>query len=307
MPTDEPIAPFHRTGAMPLEATIGDTYADQVFVDLASNAVTHRQPVTSWHLSIACDDDSHRVFVNDGLLMKAANMGTTQWTSVNAAPKDGYRYDHPSGSYDSLALQHFWPAASEPGNVFVIHRGFDHAGKNLGYCKIQGISSHPHAVFRVGSLDGTVDTVVSLRYDGTYRRIGFNLTTLASATSEPPSNTWDLVFTRYTFVFDENGEVIPYIVVGALLQHPPVRAVRLTSPFHSCIVSDSITTPFSAFRDAIGYEWKDFDLQSGTYTVDTTATYLVNDRFGFFRAIRFLDFYDASGKKGTIHMEQRLL
>lgn len=305
MPTDSPITPHPRTSNN-CTVELGEFYGVQAFVDLSTNQIVKQTPIDSWHLSVDCSIDEHTVRLNDALIMSAAPTGTTDWNSVTKRPKDGYLFEPATGSADSLPLRNFW-ASTGNNEVYVLHLGTSISGKDLGYRKIQGIVSSPQATIRLGSLDGTTDTVITLTCNSAYRRTAVNLVTAEQIQAEPPTTDWDVLLTRYTYMFHTETGPLPYAVVGVLLNQPLVRAVQCPISYHDLAKTDTAVALLTERRDAIGHEWKSFDLQTDVYTVDTAAAYLVRDRFGYLRALRFLDFYDGIGRKGTITFEHRIL
>lgn len=305
LPTDSPVTPHPRTSTS-VEVELGDTYAMQAFIDLSSNSIVLSQPIDSWHLSVDCEAP-HAVHLNDALIMSAVNTNTTDWTSVTKKPRSGFMYEPASGATDSLPLREFWQQANGAGTVFIVHLGIDVQGNDLGFVKVQAIASMPHAVFRYGSLDGKLDTTITLDYDTKYRRVGFNAINHKPVQVEPASSQWDVLLSRYTYMFHTETGDLPYAVVGALVQQPAVRATRSSTTFTAAAPSDTTITPLRTARDAIGHEWKRFDLTSEVYTVDTSAVYIVRDRYRYVYALRFLDFYNRHGKKGTITFEHRML
>jgi hypothetical protein len=59
--------------------------------------------------------------------------------------------------------------------------------------------------------------------------------------------------------------------------------------------------------DFIGYDWKYYDFETGSYTVDFSRSYIIRTRAGFYFKLRFAGFYNASGEKGYPVIEfQRL-
>ncbi|MCH1583684.1 MAG: hypothetical protein L7S62_00860, partial [Flavobacteriales bacterium] len=55
--------------------------------------------------------------------------------------------------------------------------------------------------------------------------------------------------------------------------------------------------------NAIGYDWKIFDLSTSAYTVDYDKLYCVRTEEGREFLMRMLDFYDANGNTGNITFE----
>ena len=56
----------------------------------------------------------------------------------------------------------------------------------------------------------------------------------------------------------------------------------------------------------IGFDWKYYDFNLG-YIIYPDRYYLLKDEDGFYFKIRFIDFYDPSGNKGTATFEYQRL
>ena len=56
---------------------------------------------------------------------------------------------------------------------------------------------------------------------------------------------------------------------------------------------------FTRDWDVIGYDWKDFSLQTNTFTIFSDKIYLIKDASGNLFKLRFIDFYDDNGIKGS--------
>ena len=63
--------------------------------------------------------------------------------------------------------------------------------------------------------------------------------------------------------------------------------------------SDSFLTDWNA----IGYDWKYFDLNEGVYNIDPNRSFGVRTAEGHEFQLRILDFYDGIGNKGHFVME----
>ena len=59
--------------------------------------------------------------------------------------------------------------------------------------------------------------------------------------------------------------------------------------------------------NAIGWDWKQYDMSSGPYTVDVTKNYIVKNQNGLYFKLRFIDFYDDIGEKGAPKFELQKL
>ena len=60
---------------------------------------------------------------------------------------------------------------------------------------------------------------------------------------------------------------------------------------------------FSNHQDEIGYNWKVFDFETQTYTVQTEITYIIKDVSNRYFKLHFIDFYDEYGEKGSPKFE----
>ena len=71
----------------------------------------------------------------------------------------------------------------------------------------------------------------------------------------------------------------------------------------SVTLDDTLQFPFSSARDAIGYTWKYYSFDTGSYTVDPSLVYIVQDAEGYFYKLRFVDFYSEQGEVGCPRFE----
>ena len=55
---------------------------------------------------------------------------------------------------------------------------------------------------------------------------------------------------------------------------------------------------FSSNQDVIGYDWKDFDFDSGFYLIYAEKNYIIKNGLDQYFKIHFIDFYDDLGEKG---------
>ena len=61
--------------------------------------------------------------------------------------------------------------------------------------------------------------------------------------------------------------------------------------------------PLSNHKDVTGFDWKKYDIDKNLYTVDSRYNYIVKTKSDSYYKLRFLDFYSASGIKGSPKFE----
>lgn len=101
---------------------------------------------------------------------------------------------------------------------------------------------------------------------------------------------------------------MPYSVVGCLTNTFNTLSIEVSDKtFEEINLEYAESLTLSNDRDVIGYDWKEFNFDSNTYEVNSEKVYIVRDNEGYFYKLRFIDFYDDLGEKGTPTFEfQRL-
>jgi hypothetical protein len=209
-----------------------------------------------------------------------------------------------------------WDASNRPdspaiGNIklldrfFVIDRGYDESGDAAGFVKIKLEAVNDKKIkFKYANINETKGTQIEIARSNTYNLVYFSFKTGKEAMVEPPKDNWDLHFTQYIHTFP--NPYIPYLVTGVL-----------TNPFNTTVAVDSLTAfdevnrsfsqnmTFKKNLDVIGYNWKDFI--DGTYITKSKYTYVIKNSKNMLFKLRFTDFYDAQGVKGTPRFEYQRL
>ena len=68
------------------------------------------------------------------------------------------------------------------------------------------------------------------------------------------------------------------------------------------LIADWSGLPFSNNWNEIGYDWKYYNLETGSYTIDSEILYCIRSTNGEY-LLRLLDFYDEVGATGTFTFE----
>jgi len=97
---------------------------------------------------------------------------------------------------------------------------------------------------------------------------------------------------------------MPYLVMGAVMNFENTTAVKLyNTDFTSFTYSNALSQEFKTNIDAIGYDWKTYNFDNSTYTVDPKTIFVLKTQNGRYFKFHFLDFYDEFGVKGAPKME----
>jgi hypothetical protein len=82
-------------------------------------------------------------------------------------------------------------------------------------------------------------------------------------------------------------------------------AEMFSKPFEEVTFDDIATSDFRADIDVIGYDWKTFN--GSGFETHPEQVYLVKTTEGLYYKLRFVDFYNSQGDKGTPTFEVQAL
>ncbi|HET8572840.1 MAG TPA: HmuY family protein [Edaphocola sp.] len=288
-------APKHEQGAALVnDAAMGENYEYQVFYGLRQNAVIAKNLKTDWDIAFENGDEGFHVILNSSKFMAAFNTHKAQMQAITDTSGfgKGLKYDKSDGDPDSTAIGDWRP--EKP--VYLIERGTDGNAHPIGFVKLQinavdangydisfqSLSGGPEIHARIAKKEG---------YTYTYFSFDDNGKTVSVA---PPDNEWDLCFTQYTVKIP-----IPYLVTGVLLNPRQTAAVMDSMiSFDKIDLAYAQRKTFSGSEDVIGYDWKTYDFDAGSYTVDANMNYIIQTQDGAFYKLHFIDFYNSQGVKG---------
>ena len=114
---------------------------------------------------------------------------------------------------------------------------------------------------------------------------------------QPPSNYWDLLFTQYTHLYSDTTTPA-YLVTGVVLNSEVLVAEDNSFSFEEINYSMIDQLNFTSNKDAIGFDWKEYNFDAGIYTVNSNFNYIIKDRQQRYFKLRFTDFYNSNGDKG---------
>jgi hypothetical protein len=287
-------------------------YEYQTYYRLKDESIVSFNRYDTWDLGFECREGSFGVILNSSRYMHAGNAGTTDFYAVNSNIADTMIFDDSSGDITKTALGE-WVDLTDPlnpvftGTVFIVDRGLNESGESFGFMKLV-VEKLENDIFyiRYANLDGSGETTFQVARDPLLNFVLFSFNDGGNlAVQQPLSSEWDLCFTKYTTVInDDNGVPTPYIVRGVYLNTTGGVTAVLDSltPFYDINLLSVPGYTFSEMQDAIGYEWKDYSDDS--YTLVDGMNYVICNQEGVYFKIRFTDYYNKAGQRGYPAFEQ---
>jgi hypothetical protein len=131
------------------------------------------------------------------------------------------------------------------------------------------LSAQQKYTFEYANVDGTSAHTVDLAVAGSSKNfVYYSLDTDQAIDREPPTDQWDLLFTKY------RDRSIDYTVTG-VLQNIGVTAQESTNTDPRSKVFP--VTGFLTNMSTIGSDWKTFNMGTNQYSIDTTRVFYVLD------------------------------
>ena len=312
---DEMITP-HPPGSVETD-TIPMTYnyRYQVYFDLDSGIIAGQNLKTESDLGFECSPSGWKIILNTADFMKAADLGAILFGIPQDTAHAAWKFDKSDGNPDSLAFGTWYQVVKgdtiSNNHVYVVDRGFDENANPLGIYQVVFDSLvHNKYYFRFAPITGGNIQSGIVEKNGSVNYLYFSFSSGGSVKQlEPSKDSYDLLFTQYTtLLFTDIGEPYPYLVTGVLSNRNNVEVAMDTLNDFSAISIASISQlTFSSALDAIGYEWKSYDFESGAYTVKSDRTFIIRNNSGRSFKLRFIGFYNNTGEKGYPVIEHQQL
>jgi hypothetical protein len=314
---DIPVPPYESpVGVERVEIPMGSTYEFQLFYRMSDRQVVKTVSRNSWDLAFESGNGGWKILLNTARFVRAADLGAVDFESVTALPSGSeLRADAPGWHPDSLQFSSWGvPEGNQvvsKGHTYIVDLGINLEGGPMGRRKVKilGLENNQYRI-AWANLDNSGYREYSLA-----RRPGVNYVYLNLRTPENPEvfaepdsrESWDLQFTNYTanVLNTATGQDEEYLVVGVLLNPYAVRAARAFNHDFENIHFDELSQfTFTARRDIIGYDWKAFSIDGGSWTIFPEMVYLIRDVKGLYYRIRFIGFLNAMGQRGFPAFEQ---
>jgi len=295
---DEPIKPHTPGNFITDTVALTTTYKYQVYYNLYDSNQVVSNVRDNWDLGFEGSGDGWRVILNTSCFMKTAYLSG----QVFGAPIDTtgatWLFNPSNGSADSVAIGKWFTVNGNDtvgaNRLLVVDRGVDAKGNPRGFRQLVVDSlSNGTYYFRIAAYNGTNQQSYSISKNSNFNHVLFSISNPTAVVSEPDRLTWDLLFTQYTtLLFTDAGEPYPYLVTGVILNPTLVVVARDTIvPFEDFTFETTQSMNFSSQADGIGYHWKKYAFDDGTYAVDTKQVFVIRDTKGFLYKLRFKDFY----------------
>lgn len=303
---ETPIQPFERGHVVSATVEMGSDYRYQVYYHLKNEQIVSTNLKTDWDLAFSSDPGKSPIVLNAAKFVLVAKTGESDFNTITTADSLRFMWDDPTGDLSKTAFGDW-----EKNKVYVIDRGQAITGLPLGYKKMMiNDFGDEWLEIRLADLDGSNDHHIRVEKDNNRHLVHLSFEGSGEQPEiEPLKNEWDLLFTQHMNVFYVDGDTLPYLVTGVISNiHSQVEvAIDSVSSYPEIGFSDIPGLEFSQAANAIGYDWKYYDFDNSTFEVLDYKNYIIRDTEGFYFKLRFIDFYNSYGDKGSPTFEYKLL
>jgi len=281
-----------------------DNYKYQVYYSLLDSNSVMINNKDLWDLGFESSPRGWIIIPNSGCFMKAAYLSGQDFGFPVDTTGAIWQFNPSEGSADSVAIGKWFEIVDDDtlgvDRLILLDRGIDAFGNPRGFSQlvIDSLVAGTY-YFRIAGFTGANAQSFSVSKKGDVNHVLFSISEPARIISEPASTSWDLLFTQYTtLLYTDVGDPYPYLVTGVLLNPVIVEvAVDSITPFAEIDFEKAKAMSFTNRSDRIGYDWKLYNFDAGTYTVDSDKVYIIRDTKGFLYKFRFIGFYKFNTNK----------
>lgn len=293
--------------------SMGSGYANDVYYSFYYGEVK-TEARDNWDIAFYSAQFSAGIITNGGsgvMLYTWPNGDTTNWNTVDTSGLSGWPVLYNSieywedGAFNRSALGH-------PDYGWGIYNMVNHSltGDSIYIIKtVNGeykklwiekkISIDNKYIFRYADLDHSNEVqkeyVMNDYLDKNFAYYSFETEELIDR--EPPKDQWDIVMTKY----------IDPMLAGFSIPTGFLSNVRVAAnKFEGVPLSydDYSAKAFDTVKAGIGYNWKEFDMGTFTYTIVDSLVYFVQDYYGDVYKLYFESFEMGTGK--TVFVKENL-
>ena len=299
-------------GLQTAQIEMGNNYEYQIFYDLSSHKITAKNSKYIWDIAFENGTNGNHIVINNGKNMRVFTTQEIELENVmskNVPTAQLRTFDYPSQDMDSTGFGNW-----EDGKVRIFDLGYNANGAQLGWykMKITEVTSTSYTFkFAEISAAQSQEVTIEKRDKAAYNFVYFSFVNNKQVEVAPKNNNWDIEFSQYLQLLydDDSGEYLEYLITGALINHfHNTKALKITgTDFEEIDAGFATSAMLSSDYNAIGYEWKDYNFDTEEYDIYPNISYIVKDHNGSYYKIRFIDFYNKLGEKGTPVFEYEAL
>ncbi len=288
-----------------LQVDLGEDYTLQKYINLFdSPAVKASFETNNWDLSFECGKYGFRIFQNGGKGVLTAVVGKEYLARVGSNNTLTWEFDAAGGG-DSIALLNWCDREFASNNkVYAIDLGVGSLPRYFQF-KILSVNANQY-VLEVANARGEEIKEVVVPKNSNKHLVYYSFAANRVLDQEPEINNWHFSFLRYRFVYYEFTPPLQYIVTGIFINPKTISvAVDSTLTFENINRQSLTNLTFSTQRDAMGFDWKIYDFNSGIYLARKYVNYIIklNQPVPTYYKLRFTDFYSTTGLKGSPKFE----
>ncbi|MBK8847476.1 MAG: hypothetical protein IPO27_13385 [Bacteroidetes bacterium] len=242
----------------------GELYEQQVYFNL-SNKDTFNSRFAAWDLAFDAQDNNFFSYMNGGKLMHIAKVNSNIFSAVTDTTGLVFLWDAPSWNKDSLAIGNW---NNNKNQIFVVDRGYLYSNFAERFWKIRIVDCNNNSFrFEYASIASTQSANIVIERDNNFSYQYFTFDNAGNVLSlEPQYNQWHIQFTRYRVIFSQNSLPFPYLVTGVLINPNMLQATVDSSYSYEKVDYEFAKNKIlTKARDAIGFEWKYFDINAGMF------------------------------------------
>lgn len=302
MKKDQPMELPEAGDGMYETLVLGADYSTQFYYNLKENKVVHSSKVASWDLAFDNSKTGYAVYLNGGNGLALVETSKKNFSDITKSDyqSESWLQDDPNGDASKSAIGE-WQLDKD--KIYILR--LDAAISETRTLRLNNVTDSYYE-FEVGQL-GVAQTVSCKLYKNHTRVYGYyDLEKMEEVIDvEPIKESWDIVFTRYGFTFYDQSPPLPYIVTG-VLSNPRTSVFKDSLAVFSEIGPEILSAGTMSYdRDVIGYDWKTYDFDFGHYHVHQEYNYIIRTQNSEFYKLKFLEFYDNNGIKGSPMFEYK--
>ena len=289
-----PVFPHNPGDIQTNQIELSNDYRYQVFYDLGSNSIIADNLKTDWDLGFESSSQGYHVILNSSTYSALTYIENISFNDSIDPTSLIWSWDNPNGDLDSSA---FGDSRNVSG-FYVLDRGFDLNGNPRGFKKIL-IDSITNEFYQISfsNLDNSEYDSLKLYKDPLVNFTCFSFDSNQIVDIEPSYDDWDLLFSQYTHLYNDTTTPA-YLVTGAYSNLNVLVAKDTSYEFNEINFAMINEFSFNDDKDAIGFDWKEYNFNAGSYTINSNINYIIMDKQQKYFKLRFIDFYNSDGDKG---------